>query len=167
MHFFLEMFAEMIIKPAQTQSMTFSKSYSSNKELSFCPCVMYHATTALYLISQISYLYNSCLYGNLLRTLCSLWMIWKLTSFHIQRHSRHNRAPWLFDMRDREKWLLAPTLNKISISAHRHLWCDGKQHTMCDGCLNRFSYCYIRVLMTEIVFLSLTQIGWAEFDFFD
>lgn len=50
--FFLEMFAETIIKPAQTQSMTFSKPYSSDKELSFCPCVMYHATTAFYLISQ-------------------------------------------------------------------------------------------------------------------
>lgn len=64
--------------------------------------------------------------------------------------------------RGREKWLLAPTLNKISISAHHHLWCDGKQ-PQCVGCLNGFSYCYIRALMTGIVlkafWVSRTQLG--------
>lgn len=69
------------------------------------------------------------------------------------------------ETRDREKWLLAPTLNKISISAHHHhhhLWCDGKQ-PRCVCCLNGFTYCYICMLMTEIVikafWVSLTQLG--------
>lgn len=147
------MFAEIIIKPPQTFILSLCNVSCHNCIVSF------------------SQMYNSCLYGNSLRTLCSLWMIWKRMFFHFQRHSRHNRAPWLFEMRDREKWLLAPTLNKISISAHHHLWCDGKQHTMCDRSLNRFSYCYIRALMTEIVvkcsWVSLTHIVWAEYGYFN